>query len=53
MMRFVLTLHFSFIVTNATITLPTTMLGLNYDIELEHWQKTHGYEYSLMGKSTA
>ncbi|UJZ95462.1 hypothetical protein IHC87_18580 [Photobacterium damselae subsp. damselae] len=33
--------------TNATITLPTTMLGFNYDIELEHWQKNlNGYRAS-------
>lgn len=50
-MRFVLTLHFGFIVTNATITLPTTMLGFNYDIELEHWQKNlHGYRVFSDGK---
>ncbi len=50
MMRFVLTLHFGFIVINSTITLPTTMLGGNYDIELEHWQKTHGYRVFSDGK---
>ncbi|EKO5190716.1 PcfJ domain-containing protein [Vibrio vulnificus] len=37
--------------TNATITLPTTMLGFNYDIELEHWQKNlHGYRVFSDGK---
>ncbi|MCF6453530.1 PcfJ domain-containing protein [Vibrio sp. MMG022] len=36
---------------NATITLPTTMLGFNYDIELEHWQKNlHGYRVFSDGK---
>ncbi|MFH0271222.1 PcfJ domain-containing protein [Vibrio jasicida] len=33
------------------ITLPTTMLGFNYDIELEHWQKNlHGYRVFSDGK---
>ncbi|HDM8197690.1 TPA: PcfJ domain-containing protein [Vibrio harveyi] len=36
---------------NAMITLPTTMLGFNYDIELEHWQANlHGYRVFSDGR---